>query len=81
MIFAGVFFIGFTKKRRLWTGLLGLIVIAFLATGIGCGGGNSSGGGGSGSTDPGTPLGSYTVTVTATSGSVTHTTSFQLVVQ
>ena len=78
MIFAGVFFIGMTKKRRLWSGLLGLIVIAFLATGIGCGGGNS---GGSGSTDPGTPLGSYTVTVTATSGSVTHTTTFQLAVQ
>ena len=81
MIFA-VFFIGITKKRRLWSGLLGLIVIAFLVTGIGCGGGNSGGGGsGAGSNDPGTPLGSYTVIVTATSAGVTHTTSFQLAVQ
>jgi hypothetical protein len=45
------------------------------------------GGGGGGSTppppplDPGTPRGTYTITITATSGSFTHSTSFQLIVQ
>jgi len=49
-----------------------------------CGGGNGGGGGGGGgggNTDPGTPKGTYNITVTATSGSYTHTTNFTMVVQ
>ena len=42
-----------------------------------CGGGGGGGGGG----QPGTPPGSYTVTVTAKSGSLTHTVSAALTVQ
>jgi hypothetical protein len=49
---------------------------------IACGGG---GGGGGGQTDPGTPRGSYPITVTATSGTgsgaITHSANFTLVVQ
>jgi hypothetical protein len=42
----------------------------------GCGSGNGSGSGG----NPGTPADSYTVTVTAISGSLTHTASVTLTV-
>ena len=52
---------------------------AFLPAEAGAAGGGGGGGGGAG--DPGTPRGSYTVTVTATSGALTHTASFKLNVQ
>src|SRR5262249_3078661 len=39
---------------------------------LSCGGGLQGGGGG-GSGSPGTPPGTYSITITATSGSVTHT--------
>jgi hypothetical protein len=56
---------------------LGLITILGLSTMwlASCGGGSG------GSTSPGTPKGSYTITVSATSGSTTVPASFQLVVQ
>ena len=62
---------------------LSILLIALLLTIPSCGGGSSGGGGGGsgGPTDPGTRVGTYTVTVTATSGSLTHTATFQLVVQ
>ena len=50
---------------------------------IGCGGGGSSGGGNSGPvqpTDPGTPAGVSTVTVTATAGSLSQTATLQVTV-
>ena len=75
---AGVFLLGVPSKRRRWSTLLSLVVVAFLVMGLGCGGGGSSGGG---NHDPGTPLGTFTVTVTATSGTLTHNASFKLVVQ
>jgi hypothetical protein len=79
---AGVFLLGVSGKRRPWSKFLGLIFLAVLAFGIGCGGG---GGGGGGHNDPGTPAGTYPITVTGTSGSganaISHTTSFTLVVQ
>jgi pro-kumamolisin-like protein/Big-like domain-containing protein len=57
-----------------------LSLLVFLSIGIGltgCGGSGSGGGGGFART----PAGSYGVTVTATSGTLTHTTTFTLVVQ
>ena len=61
--------------------LLGLIVVLGFSTLwlASCGGSSSSGGGGT--SNPGTPKGNYTVSVTGTSGTSTATTSFQVVVQ
>jgi subtilase family serine protease len=66
-------------QRRSLRGMrfLGLITILGLSTMwlASCGGGSG------GSTSPGTPKGSYTITVSGTSGSTTVPASFQLVVQ
>ena len=62
--------------------------VAFCATTVvlliglaGCGGGGGSSGGGGGTHDPGTPVGNYIITVTASSGTLVHSTTLQLVVQ
>lgn len=71
----GICFIGGTRRRR-WNRLLGLMVLgAFLVSVPGCGGGSSH------HQDPGTPAGTYTVTVTATAQSLTQQGTFTLVVQ
>jgi hypothetical protein len=76
---AGVFFLGAPHKRRRWRILFGAFLLAGAGFVIGCGGGGSSGS--PVAHDPGTPTGNYTVTVTATSGSLSHNLSFRLVVQ
>ncbi|MBB5058052.1 hypothetical protein HDF16_002758 [Granulicella aggregans] len=69
-------------RRRKWM-VLGLFILTLGSLGItGCAGGGSQSGtttttGGS----PGTPAGGYTVTVTATSGSITNTAQVQVTVQ
>ena len=77
---AGICLLGTASKGRKWSKLLALVVIGFVLVLPSCGGGGGGGGGG-GNTDPGTPKGRYTITVTATSGSLTHSASFQLIVQ
>jgi hypothetical protein len=75
---AGVFFIGCPRKRRRVMPLL-VIVLAFLTMIPACGGG-----GGSSvrhQQDPGTPLGIYPITISATGGGLTQSSQFQLVVQ
>jgi Pro-kumamolisin, activation domain/Bacterial Ig-like domain (group 3) len=81
--FAGIFLIGGSKKRRRWSSLLSLLAFTVLLTLPACGGGGTGGGGGGGGghTDPGTPAGTYPIVLTATSGSITHTANFTLVVQ
>jgi hypothetical protein len=64
------------EKRRRWSILLGLTVVGLLLFLPACGGGGSGGGG-----TPGTPMGMSTVTVTATSGGLSHGTTFMLIVQ
>ncbi len=75
---AGVLLLGGASRRRTRSRLFSLIAFAFLITIGGCGGGGSGGGG---NNDPGTPVGSSMVTVTATSGTITHTTTVTLNVQ
>jgi hypothetical protein len=75
----GVFVLGF-KKPRQRSALFMLVVLALLVVVPACGGG-----GGSKTPppvpDPGTPAGTYNVTVTATSGSVSSITGFTLFLQ
>jgi IPT/TIG domain len=72
--------LGRTRRQR-WASALPLagLAIFLLLQAIGCGGGYSS------PPPPppptGTPVGTYPVTVTATSGALTHTTTMTLVVQ
>jgi len=65
-----------SRKKKLWGFLLGCMLFAGVISMAACGG-TSSGGGG----HPGTPAGAYTVTVTATSGALTHTALVTVVVQ
>ena len=78
-----VFTAGSRRRSSRGMRLLGLIVVLGFSTMwlASCGGGNSSGGGGGGNSNPGTPAGSYTITVTGTAGSEIATSSFQLTVQ
>jgi trimeric autotransporter adhesin len=66
------------RRRKMLTCLLLALAIAGSVFLVACGGSSSSSGGG-GST--GTPAGSYTVTVTATSGSTTQNETLPLTVQ
>ncbi|MDI3253849.1 MAG: protease pro-enzyme activation domain-containing protein [Bacillota bacterium] len=68
-------------RRRSWKNLLGLVLFAVvLSSVLGCGG-SSNGGGGGGGGNPGTTAGTYTFTVTGTSGSITASTTVNVTVQ
>ena len=76
-----IFLVGSPRRRRCSSFLM-TVVLLLMSLGCGGGGGSTGGGGGGGTPgDPGTPKGSYSVTVTATDGTLTHTTSFTLLVQ
>jgi subtilase family serine protease len=75
-LLAGFFVMGAPSRRRRWSGLFGILFLTLVAAGISCGGGSSSH-----TSKPGTPAGTYTIAVTATSGSLTHTTNVAITVQ
>ncbi|MHB1700140.1 MAG: Ig-like domain repeat protein [Acidobacteriaceae bacterium] len=63
--------------RRRWSALLALLLFAAVAGSVGCGGGGSS----STPSGPTTSPGTYNITVSATSGTLTHTATIALTVQ
>ena len=70
-------------RRRSWRNLLGMVALLVALAGgfIACGGSSSGGGGGGGGGSPGTTSGTYTITVTATSGLTSATGTVSLDVQ
>jgi hypothetical protein len=75
---AGIFLI-VTPRRRRSVGIIGLMLLLMLVVTLpACGGG---GGGGGNHQNSGTPAGTYTVTLNATSGSQTASPQFTLTVQ
>ena len=74
-LFAAICLLGAGSKRRRGRFLM-LLVFASIVTIVGCGGGHSGP-----PPDPGTPVGTYPVTVTATAGGISHTATFTLTVQ
>ena len=77
-LLAGVFLFGIPVSRRRWSVALTLLTLALIAAAVGCGGSSSPGGSGRTS---GTPAGSYTVAVTGTDGTTSHTTNVAVSVQ
>jgi hypothetical protein len=69
---AALLFFGLPFRRRKWQTLFGLLVLLAIASAaVGCGGPSVK----TTQTNPGTTAGSYTVTVTGTSGSAKATTA------
>jgi len=75
-VFAGVLVLAIPAKRKGLAVAFTLITIALVLSAVGCGGSSSSGGGGNG-----TPAGTYTVSVTGTDGTTSHTTEVAVAVQ
>ena len=71
-----------TSSRR--KGLFGFLLVGVMLAGLmilpACGGSSSGGGGGGGGGGSGTPPGTYSITVTGTAGSVTHSAPVTLTV-
>jgi subtilase family serine protease len=77
-LLAGVFLIAIPSRRRRWSAALALVTVALIVAAVGCGGSSSSTPKGSGSS---TPVGSYTIAVNATDGTISHTTNIAVAVQ
>lgn len=78
---AGMFLLGLPSRRRRSAGVFFVLLLAALGATTSCGGGSTSTPAPAIRTDPGTPSGAYTVTVTATSGTLSHSFLITLTVQ
>jgi hypothetical protein len=74
---AGMIAVGRRPRRTKWLAALALI-LGIAALGAGCGGGHSASGLPVQTQTPGTPQGSFSVTITATSGPLSHQTAIML---
>jgi hypothetical protein len=84
VVLACILLFGVPARRRNWQSMFGVLALLIaLVSGVSaCGGGGAGGGGGGGASGtPGTTAGSYTVTVSATSGAITETGTVALTVQ
>ena len=80
-VLACLLFFWIPKKRRSWLAMVVLLVFFVSMAGMACGGGGGGGSNSGGTTNPGTTAGTYTVTVTGTSGSLSHTATVSLTVK
>ena len=71
-LFAALVLCGVPSRRRRRNVILGLFLVASITTIVGCGGGSSGGG------SHGTPPGTYSITVTGTGPSTTHSTTVKV---
>ena len=76
LILLGLGWLLLCNRKRAPALALPMVILVF-ASWVGCGGG---GGGSSSHTTPGTPPGTYSATITATSGSLDHSMTFTVVV-
>jgi|KBSSwiStaDraftv2_1062776.scaffolds.fasta_scaffold02226_1 subtilase family serine protease len=74
-LFAAVLLGGISSRPRRWLQMIAMFAVLLTLAGVACGGG---GGGGSSKV---TPAGTYSISVTGTSGSTSHATDVSLVVQ
>lgn len=77
-LFAAVILGGIPSKRR-WLALLGLFLGVLITVGVACGGGSSNNN--QQQKSQGTPVGTYVITVTGTSGSTSHSATISVAVQ
>ncbi len=80
-LLAAVLLLGLPSRRGRRTLLRVVAVLAVAGVGLSCGGGGGGGGGGASSANATTPVGSYALTVNATSGAIAHAVGVSLVVQ
>ncbi|PYX36757.1 MAG: hypothetical protein DMG81_15465 [Acidobacteria bacterium] len=78
LAFAGVFLLGVSPRKRAWTPVCAVLLLTWLLTVTGCSGG---GGGGGSSSTPGTPLGSYQLSVRGADGNFSHQLNLTVTVQ
>jgi subtilase family serine protease len=75
-LLAGVFIFTVPARRRRWSVALTLFILALAAAVVGCGGSSSSS-----KASSSTPVGNYTVSVTGSDGTISHTTNVAVAVQ
>ena len=81
-VLACVFFFCLPARRRRWRAMLGMVLfLVILSSGVAACGGSSSGGGSCLVTRAATTSGTYTVTLTGTSGTIKETSTVTLTVQ